>query len=590
MNKLDLIRRGFFPKELPPPFQTTSFAENLDEITARWNDIYEKMTTKEENESRKKWKNRKSKFIDKYSSSKCAEFSISKGKISRRPLKIPNPKHYAHLVNLISDNWENFINAYLKSKFSKSYPVPEDNDKKRAVATYSKSVQDFRNTLLRTSINKRFLVRVDISKFYPSIYTHSIAWGFMGKNSAKKYFLMSNQELNKKCEEKEEEALLYKFANYLDIAVRACQDKQSIGIPIGPDSSHILSELIACRIDQELNDRFSKINLQACRFYDDFYLFVNTKDETEKVLKGLQRILNQFELEVNEAKIKIKEFPFAFEDEWVTDIFRFDFKKTNLENSLKHYFSLIWRIAEENSKRTDWIFKYALRLFEFRSVNITKKSWKIFEALLLKSALIEPAVLDIVTRIFLSYKEYLDYESRREIKNLIESVIYEHSQVNHHFEVSWSLWLAKTFEILITEEIANVVIDLDDTASQLILLSLANEQNLVLGNPNFSKLQEKLVSDVLFSEDWLLAYEAIKKGWLTPPDEKLIEKNDYFKILDELNVQFFDNKRQLEIFDTNEEIEDVQEVYQSESKQVSTIEKTLEKQEILDFIYASNIQ
>ncbi len=590
MNKLDLIRKGFFPKELPPPFQTTSFADNLDEITTRWNDDYEKMIKRVENESRKNWKNRKSKFIDGYSSSKCSEFSISKGKISRRPLKIPNPKHYAHLANLISDNWEKFINTYSKSEYSKSYPVPEDNDNKRAVATYSKSVQDFRNTLLRISLNKRFLVRVDISKFYPSIYTHSIAWAFLGKTTAKKYFLMSDQDLSKEVEDNNEEALLYKFANELDIAIRACQDKQSIGIPIGPDTSHITSELVACRIDQELNDQFSEINLQACRFYDDFYLFVNTKDETEKVLKGLQRILNQFELEVNEAKIKIKEFPFAFEDEWVTDIFRFDFKKTNLENSLKHYFSLIWRIAEQNSKRTDWIFKYALRIFEFRSVNITKKSWKIFEALLLKTALIEPAVLDIVTRIFLSYKEYLDYESRREIKNLIESVIYEHSQVNHHFEVSWSLWLAKTFEVLITEEIANVVIDLDDTASQLILLSLANEENLVLGNPNFSKLEEKLVSDVLFSEDWLLAYEATKKGWLSPSDENLIEKNNYFKILNELNVQFYDNERQLEIFDFNEDIEDVQEFYQNENKQVSKIEKNLEEKEILDFMHVSNIQ
>jgi len=119
------------------------------------------------------------------------------------------------------------------------------------------------------------------------------------------------------------------------------------------------------------------MGLKACRYFDDYYLYVSTKDEADKVLKGLQLILTDFQLEINESKVRIREFPFAFEDEFATTLFLFNFKKTNIANSLKHYFSLIWSFGEKNPKRTDWIFKYSLRVFEFRTITIPKSSWKL---------------------------------------------------------------------------------------------------------------------------------------------------------------------------------------------------------------------
>ncbi|MCC5619462.1 hypothetical protein LC605_31310 [Nostoc sp. CHAB 5836] len=67
-------------------------------------------------------------------------------------------------------------------------PVPEKDIKKRSVHTKSKTVADFRNQLIETSFSKLIEIRVDISKFYSSIYTHSVTWGFLGKEKAKNYF------------------------------------------------------------------------------------------------------------------------------------------------------------------------------------------------------------------------------------------------------------------------------------------------------------------------------------------------------------------------------------------------------------------
>lgn len=557
MTLFDIIERGYFPKELPPPFNTKLYAQHVVTILSNWATIFENNTnfssptfvlTQIAGEALKDFKDRKKlhkdNFISKYNSSKGNVFSISKGKLSRRFLQIPNPKHFALLSEKIVAKWTDFENVFALSDYSKSYPIPETLPTKRSVSTFSKSVSDFRNELLNTSFGKTIEVRVDISKFYPTIYTHSIAWALLGKDKAKNYF-KQKANLDTLIAAGDLDAALYKFAEGIDITLRSCQEGQSIGIPIGPDTSHILAEVIACRIDSILKAKFGSIGLKACRYYDDYYLYVSTKDKADKVLKGLQLILTDFQLEINEGKVRIREFPFAFEDEFTTTLFLFDFKKTNLTNSLKHYFSLIWGFAEKNPKKTDWIFKYSLRKFEYGTIAIPKNSWKLFENLLFKTALIEPSILDIVTRILLTYNSYLDADTKTKLKDLIINIINEHSPIRHNFEVSWALWIAKTFNIEIEESSANKIIDTKDSIANLILLDLIKNTTLVQGHPQINKLEAELKDDKLFSESWLLAYESVKKGWLVPVNPNFLDDNLFFKILKDLDVEFYETTNQL---------------------------------------------
>lgn len=564
MTLKDLIERGYFPKELPPPFDTSDLAADISAILASWAIIFENNTntnsqtfilTQTAGETFQQYKKRtkahKNNFILQYSSSRATVYSISKGKLSRRFLQIPNPKHFSLLSDKIASRWADYETVYRLSDYSQSYPIPETAADKRSVSTFSKNVAEFRNSLLKTSIDKLFEVRVDISKFYPTIYTHSIAWALLGKDKAKYYFKEKNN-IDTFIAGGDTDAALYKYAESVDIAVRACQERQSMGIPIGPDTSHIIAEIVACRIDSILKIRLNGMGLKACRYYDDYYLYVSSRDEADKALKNMQLILSDFQLEINEAKVKIREFPFAFEDEFTTNIHSFDFNKTNQSNSIKHYFSSIWSFAERNPKKTDWIFKYSLKKFEFSTVIIQKKSWKIFEDLIIKTALIEPAILDILTRIFITYKAYLDADSKEKLKKLINIIIKVHCPVRHNFEIAWALWIAKTFEIEIEEQSANDVIDTRDSISNLILLDLINNSSLVAGHPRINDLEAELKDDILMTENWLWAYEGVKKGWLTPTETHLLDNNLFFKILKDKNVEFYKPDKQLKIFKPKE--------------------------------------
>jgi len=564
----NLVERGYFPKELPPPFNTSQLSQHIDSIILTWTSTFEQhgndksstfILTQSAGESNTQFKARKKEyandFKNKYGSSKAVDFSISKGKLSRRFLCIPNPKHFIDLSKKIVDNWQEFKKVFDLSEYSQSLPKPEINSIKRSVSTLSKSVSDFRDHKISTSLSKLIEIRVDISKFYPTIYTHSITWAFLGRERAKFYYKQKN-DLATLIAANDHDAILYKLADDIDTSVRNCQERQSIGIPIGPDTSHIISELIACRIDSILQNEFSNIKLKGCRYYDDYYLYVSTRDEADRVLKGLQRILNDFQLEINESKVKIKEFPFAFEDNFTLILNQFYFKETSLSNSIKYYFSLVWGLIDENSQRSDWIFKYALRIFEFRTVTITKKSWKIFEDLLLKSALIEPAILDIVTRILLTYKSYLDTDSKKKLYELIDLIIENHSPVRHNFEVAWALWLAKTFEIKIKKSSVDSIVQMKDPISLLILLDILKNTTLIDDSSTvISNLQLNITEDIFFSELWLLGYEGIKKGWISSGDPNLIDNNYFFKILKDLDIEFYDSTKQLKIYPSKDENE-----------------------------------
>lgn len=565
MTLEDLIARGYFPKELPPPFDTTDLSSKISRILSCWETVFENNTqinsptfvlSQNPDETPQQFKDRKKEhradFISKYNASRATVYSISKGRLSRRFLQIPNPKHFSILAEKIVSRWTDYEVVFRLSEYSQSYPIPETALDKRSVSTFSKSVAEFRNSLLKTSIDKLIEVRVDISKFYPTIYTHSISWALLGKEKAKRYF-KEKDNLDALIAKGDNDAALYKYAESVDTAIRACQERQSIGIPIGPDTSHIIAETIACRIDSILKTRLSSIGLKACRYYDDYYLYVSTKDDADKVLKSLQLILSEFQLEINEAKVKIREFPFSFEDEFTSSLHTFDFKKTNQANSIKHYFSLIWSFAEKNPQTTDWIFKYALRIFEYSTIIIQKNSWKVFEDLLIKTALIEPAILDILTRIFITYNSYLDTDSKEKLRKLIKVIIKEHCPVRHNFEMAWALWIAKSFEIEIEEQSANDIIETRDSISNLILLDLINNSTLIKGHPKVGDLEAELKDDILMSESWLLAYEAVKKGWLTPVEANLLDDNLFFKILKDENVEFYKQTKQLNIFKPKEE-------------------------------------
>lgn len=92
--------------------------------------------------------------------------------------------------------------------------------------------------------------------------------------------------------------------NNLDYWVRQGQADQTNGIPIGPDSSHIIAKTIGSDIDLEIEKKLKKWPV-GYKNVADFFLCFETAQEADEALAASVAALSEFELQINPDKTKI---------------------------------------------------------------------------------------------------------------------------------------------------------------------------------------------------------------------------------------------------------------------------------------------
>jgi glycosyltransferase A (GT-A) superfamily protein (DUF2064 family) len=119
-----------------------------------------------------------------------------------------------------------FMQLFLSiGKYAVVLTTPVDGIMSRAIERqYSLTEKPIRRAQLRST--SRYILQADINRFYPSVYTHSIPWAIHTKAVAK-----SNRGDGY-------------IGNRIDRLVRNGQDGQTMGIPIGPDTSLLIAEIL----------------------------------------------------------------------------------------------------------------------------------------------------------------------------------------------------------------------------------------------------------------------------------------------------------------------------------------------------------
>lgn len=491
-----LISRGYFPVEIPPPFATISFA-NYIKINQG------KLPLQFTNSSK---------------SAKLMRHSIPRVGIHRRSIGVPNPVCFHNLCKIIEDNWAAIRKQTSGSRFSKSFPRV-GTAQGRAIIRYhlDRELTDFRISLRSTS---RYILKTDISQFYPSIYTHSIPWAVHGKSYAK------NNRSSKH------------FGNSLDKCVRNGQDGQTTGIPIGPDTSLILAELVLSAFDGLLIKRLPKQKM--FRYVDDFEIGCKSYSEAEEVLAIIQETLTEFELLVNLSKTKILDLPVPLDVPWVSSLRHFDFRNSirGQRSDLALYFDTATRLSIENPQ--DHVLKYAIK--RLGSEKIDPKNWSLVEDFLLQSIMVEPGVFlaalsELINRHKAKYR--INKTSLGEVINYQITAKSPLGQVN---EVAWALWAAIYWKIKIDTDAAKALSNVVDSFVALLSLD-AKRSKLIPSGLDTTNWEQFMTEAELYGPQWLLAYEAQVKGWLPSKSGKNFVSNDpNFGPLKSAGVEFYSTK------------------------------------------------
>ena len=151
-------------------------------------------------------------------------------------------------------------------------------------------------------LEKQFhsMLQVDVSKCFPSIYTHSIGWAVKNKRLAK---------VNPKAHGN--------FDGEFDNLMQLSNYRETNGIIIGPEVSRIFAEIILQKIDLNLVDKMTLNKYQISkdydfrRYVDDFFVFFRSEDVKSAFIKALESSLLEYKMYLNEAKTTIAHRPFA---------------------------------------------------------------------------------------------------------------------------------------------------------------------------------------------------------------------------------------------------------------------------------------
>jgi hypothetical protein len=127
-----------------------------------------------------------------------------------------------------------------------------------------------------------------------------------------------------------------------------------------------------------------------------------------------------------------------------------------------------------------------------------------------------------------------------------ENIIVHHAPRGQGSEVAWALWGALAWSVPLSSQMARAVSEMNDDIVALLALD-ADARGLFSAGALDKNLWSKIVSEpnVLYTEHWLLAYEADRQTWLPCPS---VASNPVFLAMKNAGVSFYDpsqNKPQI---------------------------------------------
>lgn len=243
----------------------------------------------------------------------CVKIHFPKTELTDRVFGIIHPEIHNDISFHIAQHWSEIVLAIFPKNSivtSYSFPIPVDSKYPgrvgflragRMIYEYIGMIDD---DIAAVAYQYSHIIKADIKNFYPSIYTHSIAWAIHGKA-----FIRSGH--------------LHDYSlvgNILDKLFQNANDGCTNGIPIGPVASDIVAEIITGGVDVIFSQylKSNSISCEVVRFKDDYRILAKSEQDAKTAIKLLQKALKEYNLELSDEKTKIYQLPDGLFREWAS--------------------------------------------------------------------------------------------------------------------------------------------------------------------------------------------------------------------------------------------------------------------------------
>ena len=224
-------------------------------------------------------------------------FQYNKTRESYRPITLIHPFLYVDLVNTITEkeNWsiiteriKNIDKRINKKVKCKSYPFENDAKNQSDGKKYGLQFwEEIEQESIKLALKYNYVLKLDLSNFYGSIYTHSITWAIHGEDESKA------------------DRFSKTVGNLIDKSFQNMNYGETVGIPQGNVVSDIVSEILLRNIDELLYKKLEIAGITEygiLRFRDDYRIFTKTIDASNRIKKELVVILQRYKLSLGESK------------------------------------------------------------------------------------------------------------------------------------------------------------------------------------------------------------------------------------------------------------------------------------------------
>jgi hypothetical protein len=265
-----------------------------------------------------------------------------------------NPIAYLAISKVIADNFVKLRSAALRQSGISISPLIFDWTGTRSILRSSIDLrEDFRIDL---ASRRETFVSVDLRAFYHSIYTHAIPWAVHGKSFSKR-----NRDQKH-------------FGNLLDLLCRNAQGGQTLGLPVGPDTSRVIAEVVASGVDAELKASTKVMARDASRYVDDYTISSADGRSDQALIAAVRRAAATFELELNHDKSSIVPTSTYLNTGWKQIALAYRPSKPYDKADFQRFFYEIARLAREMPDTN--VEKWALQNARLAFLSADGETWR----------------------------------------------------------------------------------------------------------------------------------------------------------------------------------------------------------------------
>jgi hypothetical protein len=427
-------------------------------------------------------------------------FSVPRS-TTRRMIALPHPSSQLAMSLIIAEN---------RSAIAKVIGSPKLSLYDTALSKPRERMFGGLNFKARTQREAEILARypvilvTDIGNFFHTIYSHSLPWSVLGKQNVK--------DIREGKDKKAQATLHGHWANQLDLAIQRGNSRETFGIPVGPDTSRMVAEILLSGIHNDASVTSILNGNDGYRLVDDFFIGFSDETTARQCLDTVRRALWEYNLHLNEAKTRIASASTFFDGGWRHEIETFPIPRTSAIKQREAVQRLMEIALYHCSVRGDSL-PASFFCGRLTSLTIVMSNFTFIRDCLLRIARDFTICLKSVAKFVTQYRSLVsEPNSLVVVRNWCQQIFNGHTNRGHDLEVAWTLAICGILGITVSQAFMGIN---ERVVSPVVLaiLGLLRADGLLAEPWDDWKTPFPGSGSINDGRYWLPHYEAVRRGW-----------------------------------------------------------------------------